>query len=210
MIPAVEKAIFKSDLGLNPITAGEVHPYSDAHADRGNPQGLYPAGALGSGDRPCLGAQRAARCHGQLKDLVKEKDISEDEERGAQDEVQKLTDGFVAKIEKLLAAERSRPDGNIALASAFMTISPSRLYRPVMPRHVAIIMDGNNRWAKRAGCIRVHRDIAQAWKQCAASCAPAKRHGVEVLTLFAFSSENWERPSAEVRRCWSCSRLSAQ
>lgn len=65
-------------------------------------------------------------------------------------------------------------------------------------RHVAIIMDGNNRWATerglaglaghRAGVERV-RDVLEA----------AQRHDVEVLTLFAFSSENWSRPSAEVR-----------
>ncbi len=65
-------------------------------------------------------------------------------------------------------------------------------------RHVAIIMDGNNRWATerglaglaghRAGVERV-RDVLEA----------AQRHDIEVLTLFAFSSENWTRPTPEVR-----------
>ncbi len=68
----------------------------------------------------------------------------------------------------------------------------------VVPRHVAIIMDGNNRWAKRnnvpgpAG----HRAGVEAVRGVLRAC---QKHGVEVLTLFAFSSENWGRPQPEVR-----------
>lgn len=69
---------------------------------------------------------------------------------------------------------------------------------PIVPRHVAIIMDGNNRWARRrklpgpAG----HRAGVEAVRGVMRSC---REHGVEVLTLFAFSSENWTRPLPEVR-----------
>ncbi|GAB5450679.1 MAG: polyprenyl diphosphate synthase [Halioglobus sp.] len=68
----------------------------------------------------------------------------------------------------------------------------------IVPRHVAIIMDGNNRWAKRrslpgpAG----HRAGVEAVRGVLRAC---RNHGVEVLTLFAFSSENWGRPVPEVR-----------
>ncbi|MEZ5571908.1 MAG: polyprenyl diphosphate synthase [Halioglobus sp.] len=69
---------------------------------------------------------------------------------------------------------------------------------PVVPRHVAIIMDGNNRWAKRRGVSGPtgHRAGVEAVRGVLRAC---KRHGVEVLTLFAFSSENWGRPIPEVR-----------
>jgi undecaprenyl diphosphate synthase len=69
---------------------------------------------------------------------------------------------------------------------------------PVIPRHVAIIMDGNNRWAKRKGISGPtgHRAGVEAVRGVLRAC---KRHGVEVLTLFAFSSENWGRPLPEVR-----------
>lgn len=65
------------------------------------------------------------------------------------------------------------------------------------PRHVAIIMDGNNRWAKTHGLTGVagHKAGVNAVKAVVETCA---REGVEVLTLFAFSSENWRRPEAEV------------
>lgn len=69
---------------------------------------------------------------------------------------------------------------------------------PVIPRHVAIIMDGNNRWAKRKGVSGPtgHRAGVEAVRGVLRAC---KEHGVEVLTLFAFSSENWGRPVPEVR-----------
>ncbi len=69
---------------------------------------------------------------------------------------------------------------------------------PVVPRHVAIIMDGNNRWAKRNGVAGPagHRAGVEAVRGVMRAC---KKQGVEVLTLFAFSSENWGRPRPEVR-----------
>lgn len=66
-----------------------------------------------------------------------------------------------------------------------------------MPRHVAIIMDGNNRWAKlkRLGGIAGHHAGVDAVRAVVETCA---KREVEVLTLFAFSSENWRRPEDEV------------
>ena len=66
-----------------------------------------------------------------------------------------------------------------------------------VPRHVAIIMDGNGRWAERRGLPRVagHRAGAEAVKR---SLEAAVNHGVEVLTLYAFSSENWRRSDEEI------------
>ena len=67
----------------------------------------------------------------------------------------------------------------------------------VVPRHVAIIMDGNGRWAKQRMLPRVaghHRGV----EAVRATVKAAIQHGVEYLTLFAFSSENWRRPEEEV------------
>ncbi len=66
-----------------------------------------------------------------------------------------------------------------------------------MPRHVAIIMDGNGRWAKRRFLPRVagHRKGVEAVRNVVQGCA---ERGVGALTLFAFSSENWRRPADEV------------
>ena len=66
-----------------------------------------------------------------------------------------------------------------------------------IPRHVAIIMDGNNRWAKQRGLrgVEGHKQGARAVRATVENCA---RAGIEVLTVFAFSSENWRRPEDEV------------
>src|SRR3954464_8572174 len=66
-----------------------------------------------------------------------------------------------------------------------------------IPRHVAIIMDGNGRWAKKRFLPRVggHRKGVESVREVVKSCA---QRGVGFLTLFAFSSENWRRPAEEV------------
>ena len=66
-----------------------------------------------------------------------------------------------------------------------------------VPRHVAIIMDGNGRWAKQRGLPRAagHKAGAEAVRRALQAAAD---HGVEVLTLYAFSSENWRRSTEEI------------
>ena len=65
------------------------------------------------------------------------------------------------------------------------------------PRHIAIIMDGNGRWAKQRGLPRTagHKAGAEAFRRIANYC---RTLGVEYLTVYAFSTENWKRPKAEV------------
>ncbi len=67
----------------------------------------------------------------------------------------------------------------------------------MIPKHVAIIMDGNGRWAKQRGLPRTagHRVGAETLKKV---LAYAQKKGVKIVTLFAFSSENWNRPKEEV------------
>jgi undecaprenyl diphosphate synthase len=66
-----------------------------------------------------------------------------------------------------------------------------------VPRHVAIIMDGNGRWAESRGLPRVdgHEEGANSVREIVRAC---RRRGVEALTLYSFSTENWRRPKAEV------------
>ena len=75
-------------------------------------------------------------------------------------------------------------------------VDPIRL-KPAVPRHVAIVMDGNGRWAKRRFMPRFfgHKQGVDALVRTVLSCAD---RGIEYLTVFAFSSENWKRPTEEV------------
>jgi len=67
-----------------------------------------------------------------------------------------------------------------------------------LPKHIAIIMDGNGRWAKSRGRIRAfgHENGTKSVRNTVESCA---KLGIEHLTLYAFSTENWKRPKLEVK-----------
>jgi undecaprenyl diphosphate synthase len=66
-----------------------------------------------------------------------------------------------------------------------------------LPNHVAVIMDGNGRWAKKKGALRIfgHRNAVQAVREVTEGCGEL---GVKYLTLYAFSTENWGRPKEEI------------
>lgn len=67
----------------------------------------------------------------------------------------------------------------------------------IIPKHIGIIMDGNGRWAKKRGLPRTagHIEGAKAFRKCVGYC---RDFGVECVTFYAFSTENWKRPKAEV------------
>ena len=77
-------------------------------------------------------------------------------------------------------------------------ISTGGADRPAPPRHIAIILDGNGRWAKRRGLPRTagHAVGSENFRKIATYC---KNIGVEYLTVYAFSTENWKRPEDEVK-----------
>jgi undecaprenyl diphosphate synthase len=76
-------------------------------------------------------------------------------------------------------------------------VQPAPPTSQLVPRHIAIIMDGNGRWAKNRNLPRPmgHREGVKAVHRVVEAC---RQRGIEALTLFAFSSENWRRPKTEV------------
>lgn len=77
-----------------------------------------------------------------------------------------------------------------------------QLQPTALPSHVALIMDGNGRWAKRRNLPRIegHRAGIQAVRR---TIKLARQLGLKVVTLYAFSTENWKRPALEVRTLWT-------
>ncbi|WP_339339176.1 ribosome recycling factor [uncultured Oceanicoccus sp.] len=107
IVPDVEKAIMKSDLGLNPSTAGAViripMPMLTEETRKG-----FTKRAKQEAEQSRVSVRNIRRdILADLKELQKDKEISEDEERKAQDEVQKITDRFIAEIDKILAAKEA-------------------------------------------------------------------------------------------------------
>lgn len=107
MVPEIERAILKSDLGLNPATAGEVIRIPMPALTEETRKGFIRQ-ARHEAESARVSVRNARRdAMGMLKELVKEKEISEDDERRGQEAVQKLTDSYVARIEKLLAEKEA-------------------------------------------------------------------------------------------------------
>ncbi|RLQ23705.1 ribosome recycling factor [Seongchinamella sediminis] len=107
MIPAVEKAIMKSDLGLNPATAGEVIRIPMPMLTEDTRKG-YIRQARQEAESARVSVRNARRdANAMLKELEKDKEISEDDERRGQDEIQKLTDSYITRIEKMLAEKEA-------------------------------------------------------------------------------------------------------
>ena len=84
------------------------------------------------------------------------------------------------------------------IATSHYSSMPSGSSHSDIPRHVAIIMDGNGRWARDRGLPRRegHRAGAESVREAVETC---KEIGIQFLTLYAFSSENWSRPKAEIK-----------
>ena len=107
MIQAVEKAIMTSDLGLNPATAGTTIRVPMPALTEETRKG-YTKQARSEAENARVAVRNIRRdALGQLKDLQKEKEISEDDERRAAEEIQKLTDKYIAEIDKALEVKET-------------------------------------------------------------------------------------------------------
>jgi len=107
LVPEIEKAIMKSDLGLNPATSGDlIRIPMPALTEETRKGFIKTAKSEAEGARVAIrNIRRDALA--SVKDLLKEKDISEDDDRRAQDEIQKITDKYVADVEKALSSKEA-------------------------------------------------------------------------------------------------------
>ena len=107
MLSAIEKAIRNSDLGLNPVTVGELIrvPMPPLTEERRRDLTKIVKQEAENARVAMRNIRRDANAH--LKELLKEKKIAEDEERRGQDEIQKLTDRYIAEIEKVLQTKEA-------------------------------------------------------------------------------------------------------
>ena len=105
LVPQIEKAILKSDLGLNPATNGDtIRLPMPALTEETRKEMVKQAKADAEHGRVSIrNARRDA--NSMIKDLLKEKEITEDDERKGEDEIQKLTDRYIAEVEKMLKAK---------------------------------------------------------------------------------------------------------
>ena len=182
-IKMIEKAILESDLGLTPSNDGNVIRLQIPELNEERRRDLVKVvhGVAEEG-RVAVRNIRRDVMH-DLRELKKESEIGEDDERRAEAELQKQTDGAIARDRDALEGQGRGDPGGVS--------APGRA------RYVAIITDGNGRWAEQRGLppIEGHRAGADVVKE---RLRDAAELGVEELTVFSFSTENWSRPSDEV------------
>ena len=119
----------------------------------------------------------------------------------AEKDLQKVHDDYIAQDRRPPEGEGSRDHGSLT-ARGVQSTNPADVLAQIrvhgaVPRHVAIIMDGNGRWARERHMPRPfgHRSGMKAVREVVEGAVEA---GLEVLSLFAFSQENWQRPATEI------------
>ena len=107
VIPEIERAIMKSELGLNPVTSGDIIRVPMPALTEETRKGFIRQ-ARNEAENARVSVRNARRdANSMIKDLLKEKEIGEDEERKAGEDVQKLTDRYVAQVDEALAAKEA-------------------------------------------------------------------------------------------------------
>ena len=105
--------------------------------------------------------------------------------------------GTVIESSSAASAQQTTGTGQQTATAGQQAAAAGQVDENRLPRHIAVIMDGNGRWAKRRGLPRTagHKVGAEVFRKIATYC---KELGVEYLTVYAFSTENWKRPADEV------------
>lgn len=107
LVPDIEKAIMKSDLGLNPVTTGDLIRVPMPPLTEETRKG-YIKQAKNEAEAARVSIRNIRRdANGTIKELLKEKEIGEDDERRGEEEIQKVTDKFIAQVDKALAAKEA-------------------------------------------------------------------------------------------------------
>ena len=203
-IGAIEKAIQESDVGLAPSNDGSVIRLQvpEMTEERRREMVKVVHGVAEEGRVAIRNIRRDIMQ--DLRELKKEGEAGEDDERRAESALQKQTDEATAEIDALLKGKEEDPR---SVNTPTVTViagdsSPGRSacelrLSSASARYVAIITDGNGRWAKSRGLpvVEGHRAGADTVK---ARLRDAAELGVEELTVYSFSTENWQRPAEEV------------
>ena len=202
MVNAVDKAIRDANLGLSPTVEGTLLRIRIPELNEQRRKEMVKVAHKYAEDARV--AVRHVRRDGfdVMKKLLKEHAITEDDGKRHEAEVQKATDEAIKEIDQLLAAQGKGDHAGLADVasrpeSACRHRSDNLHSSRKAPRHVAIIMDGNGRWAQARGLPRYegHRRGVEAVRRAVRA---ASEIGVSFLTLYSFSTENWSRPADEV------------
>ncbi len=185
-IKLIEKAINESDVGLNPSNDGNVVRLVVPELTEERRRELVKVVRnLAEEGRVAIRNVRRDTMQ-QLRELKAEGEASSDDEHRAEVELQKLTDGRVERPRRRAQGQGKRDPRSLMAAAG-----------PTTARYVAIITDGNGRWAREHG-VPVNDGHDAGADTVKARLRDAAELGVLELTVYSFSTENWSRPAEEV------------
>ena len=178
VLKGIEKAILASDLGINPQNDGRVIRLVFPQLTEERRKELAKQ-VKKYGEESKVAVRNIRRdAIDKFKKQQKASEITEDDYKDIEKDIQKLTDDYIKEVESIAEAKEKEQ-------------------ARCLPRHIAIILDGNGRWAKKRLMPRNAGHLAgsETFRNIATYC---KEIGVEYLTVYAFSTENWKRPEEEV------------
>ena len=179
----IEKAIRESDLGLNPASMGDLIrvPMPPMSEERRKEMTKLVRHEGETAKIAMRNLRRDANEH--VKKLVKDKLASEDDQKRAEADIQKVTDRHIAEIDQLVTGKEAGDHGGLKCPqrpAAFTAMTHTPNARPV-PHHVAIVMDGNGRWATRRYLPRVagHKKGVDALRRLREALRRTRRQGAD-------------------------------
>ena len=200
VLRGIEKAIQTSDLGVNPQNDGKVIRlvFPPLNEER-RKELTKDVSKLGEEAKVAIRAIRRDAIE-KLKEMKKAGDITEDDLKQAEKKTQDLTDKYVKNAEDCAQQKGEGDHGYLSRKGGRgLGIQPKHRMgnSTQLPVHIGIIMDGNGRWAKKRFLPRSagHRAGASNFRTITRYCS---RIGIQYLTIYAFSTENWSRPAEEV------------
>ena len=188
LLTAVESTIRNSDSGLNPMLEGNLIRIPIPELSEERRKELAKIASKYSEDYKVSVRNVRREAMEKIKVLEKDKEISKDESFKLSDQVQEITDTLIEKID-MLFNEKEKD-----ILKSIMALSQD--YTKLLPKHVAFIMDGNRRWAKKKlPVIEGHKMGSEITKKIVAK---SLKLGIKYLTFYSFSTENWNRSRSEV------------
>ena len=198
MVNAVEKAIMAANLGLTPSSEGQVIHLRIPELNEERRKELVKVAHKYA--ETAKVAVRHVRRDGMdvLKKMEKDHEISEDDHKRMDTEVQKTTDQTIVDIDHLLVGQGKGDHDGLTVSPCRRSPDPTvrRIRRAAPRRH-------HHGWQRALGfgarAAARRRGTGAASRRCARPCAPPAKSASRFLTIFSFSAENWSRPPSEIR-----------
>ena len=193
----IEKAIQNSDLGINPQNDGKAIRLTFPQLTEERRKELVKQVRKYAEDGKVAIRNIRRDAMETFKKKQKASELTEDDLKIAEKDLQKLTDDMCKELRRPAREEGKGTDGGLMGLFTKRQLT-GQVDKNSLPRHVAVIMDGNGRWAQKRGLAALGGPQGGRGELPPSSVPTARSIGIDYLTVYAFSTENWKRPPEEI------------